>query len=439
MEPGPLNITLLRGVAVGGLAGLLFGFDTAVIAGTTEGIRTAFALDATGVGITVSAALWGTLAGALLAGVPGDRFGARDALKGIALLYCLSGLGCLLAWSWPALIAFRVMAGLAVGASSVLAPVYLAEIAPAERRGLMVGTFQLNIVLGILVAYLSNAIVGSFALGAGEWQVKLGVSAAPALLLLVLMFTIPNSPRWLAAKGRDGDAARVLAALGVAHPRAELAGYHRAGAGAVAPKLSWARHRKPILLAFAIAAFNQLSGINAILYYLNDIFAAAGYDAVSADRQAVTIGLCNFVFTALALTVIDRLGRRTLLLIGSVGLTLALAGTAAVFLSGSGERYLLWLLIAFIAFFAFSQGAVIWVYISEIFPTDVRARGQALGSSTHWLMDALVALAFPLVAQQTRGLPFVVFAAMMAVQFVVVLLFFPETKQRSLEAIGAER
>ncbi|PZQ61275.1 MAG: MFS transporter [Sphingomonas taxi] len=439
MEPDPLNITLLRGVAVGGLAGLLFGFDTAVIAGTTEGIRTAFALDATGVGITVSAALWGTLAGALLAGVPGDRFGARDALKGIALLYCLSGLGCLLAWSWPALIAFRVMAGLAVGASSVLAPVYLAEIAPAERRGLMVGTFQLNIVLGILVAYLSNAIVGSFALGAGEWQVKLGVSAAPALLLLALMFTIPNSPRWLAAKGRDGDAARVLAALGVADPRAELAGYHRAGAGAVAPKLSWARHRKPILLAFAIAAFNQLSGINAILYYLNDIFAAAGYDAVSADRQAVTIGLCNFVFTALALTVIDRLGRRTLLLIGSVGLTLALAGTAAVFLSGSGERYLLWLLIAFIAFFAFSQGAVIWVYISEIFPTDVRARGQALGSSTHWLMDALVALAFPLVAQQTRGLPFVVFAAMMAVQFVVVLLFFPETKQRSLEAIGAER
>lgn len=427
----------MRGVLVGGLAGLLFGFDTAVIAGTTDGIRTAFGLDGAGVGITVSAALWGTLAGALLAGLPGDRYGARNALKGIALLYCISGLGCLVAWSWPALIVFRVMAGLAVGASSVLAPVYLAEIAPAERRGMMVGTFQLNIVAGILVAYLSNAIVGGFDLGAAAWQVKLGVSALPAILLLALMFTIPDSPRWLAAKGREDEAERVIASLGVADPAAELAGYQRAAAAAsfVTPRLSWTRHRRPILLAFAIASFNQLSGINAILYYLNDIFAAAGYDAVSADRQAVTIGLCNFVFTALALCVIDRLGRRTLLLIGSVGLTAALGGTAAVFLTGQGEQYLLWLLIAFIAFFAFSQGAVIWVYISEIFPTDVRARGQALGSSTHWLMDALIALAFPLVAQHTRGLPFVVFAIMMAAQFFVVWVFFPETKRQSLETI----
>lgn len=434
-----MNTTLLRGVLVGGLAGLLFGFDTAVIAGTTDGIRAAFALDPRGVGITVSAALFGTLAGALGAGLPGDRYGARRALQGIAILYCLSGLGCWIAWSWPALIVFRVMAGLAVGASSVLAPVYLAEIAPAERRGLMVGTFQLNIVLGILVAYLSNAIVGGIVTGPDAWQVKLGVSAIPALLLLVLMFTIPDSPRWLAAKGRGQEAAAVLNRLGVADVDAELDAYDRAAAASLGakPRLSWSRHRKPILLAVAIAAFNQLSGINAILYYLNDIFKAAGFDGVSADRQAVTIGLCNFVFTALALAVIDRLGRRTLLLIGSVGLTVALAGTAAVFLTGQGQAYLLWLLIAFIAFFAFSQGAVIWVYISEIFPTDVRARGQALGSSTHWLMDALIAMAFPVVAAQTRGAPFVLFAAMMAAQFVVVWLFFPETKRRSLEAIGA--
>ncbi len=432
-----MTTTLLRGVLVGGLSGLLFGFDTAVIAGTTEGIRTAFALDATGVGITVSAALWGTLAGALLAGKPGDRYGARNALKAIAILYCLSGIGCLFAWSWPALIAFRVMAGLAVGASSVLAPVYLAEIAPANRRGLMVGTFQLNIVAGILVAYLSNAIITGFALGAIDWQVKLGVTALPALLLLAMMFTIPDSPRWLAARGRMAEAAGVLARFGVADPEKELAGYVRADRSAPSPRLSWSRHRKPMLLAFGIAAFNQLSGINAILYYLNDIFAAAGYDAVSADRQAVVIGLCNFAFTALALLVIDRLGRRTLLLIGSVGLTATLGGTAAVFLSGQGEQYLLWLLIGFIAFFAFSQGAVIWVYISEIFPTDVRARGQSLGSSTHWFMDAIIAMAFPLVAAQTRGGPFVVFAVMMAVQFVVVFLCFPETKRRSLEAIEA--
>jgi sugar porter (SP) family MFS transporter len=432
-----LTTTLLRGVLVGGLSGLLFGFDTAVIAGTTEGIQTAFDLDATGVGITVSAALWGTLAGALLAGKPGDRYGARNALKAIAILYCLSGIGCLFAWSWPALIVFRVMAGLAVGASSVLAPVYLAEIAPASRRGLMVGTFQLNIVAGILVAYLSNAIITGFDLGAIDWQVKLGVTALPALLLLAMMFTIPDSPRWLAAHDRPDEAQAVLVQLGVDDPVAEMVTYRGHASEDAAPRLSWSRHRKPILLAVGIAAFNQLSGINAILYYLNDIFSAAGYDTVSADRQAVVIGLCNLIFTALALAVIDRLGRRTLLLIGSVGLTATLAGTAAVFLMGQGEQYLLWLLIGFIASFAFSQGAVIWVYISEIFPTNVRSRGQGLGSSTHWLMDAIIAMAFPLIAVRSHGGPFVLFAVMMAVQFVVVFLFFPETKRRSLEAIEA--
>lgn len=431
-----MNATLVKGVFVGGLSGLLFGFDTAVIAGTTEGFRTAFHLDATAVGVTVSAALWGTLVGALVAGKPGDRFGARSVLRAIAVLYCFSALGCLLAADWTMLLVCRVMAGLAVGASSVLAPVYLAEIAPARWRGMMVGTFQLNIVMGILLAYLSNAVVSSVVPGPEAWPFKFAVSAVPGALLLLLMFTIPDSPRWLAARERGADALKVLVALGVANPEAELASYGQSGAPAGA-RLSWRSHRKPILLAFAIAGFNQLSGINAILYYLNDIFAAAGFDRVSADRQAVIIGLCNFLFTALALVVIDRLGRRTLLLIGAVGLTLALAGVAAVFLTGQGQGWLLWLLIAFIACFAFSQGAVIWVYISEIFPTAVRARGQSLGASTHWFMDAIIAMAFPIVAARTRGLPFVVFALMMAAQFVVVWLFFPETKQRSLEAIGA--
>ncbi|KQU62556.1 MFS transporter [Sphingomonas sp. Leaf339] len=432
-----MNATLARGVAVGALAGLLFGFDTAVIAGTTAGVRQAFSLDAAGVGITVSSALWGTLAGALLAGKPGDRFGARVSLQAIALLYVVSGLGCLMAWDWGALLLFRVMAGLAVGASSVLAPVYIAEIAPAEKRGALVGAFQLNVVLGILIAYLSNFWVSSLDLGDWEWRVKFGVTAAPALLLLLLLFTIPDSPRWLAAKRRDDEALDVLGRLGIADPRAELASFHRSDESTGEAKLSWRRHRKPMLLAITIAAFNQLSGINAILYYLNDIFAAAGFDNVSADRQAIVIGAANLFFTALALTVIDRLGRRTLLLIGSVGLTATLAGTAAVFLSGVGEEWLLWLLVGFIAFFAFSQGAVIWVYVSEIFPTEVRARGQALGSSTHWAVDAVIATGFPLVAAASRGAPFVVFAAMMAAQFVVVFLFFPETKGKSLEKLGS--
>jgi sugar porter (SP) family MFS transporter len=431
-----MNGLLIRGVLVGALAGLLFGFDTAVVAGTTDSIRTAFSLDATGLGLTVASALWGTLAGALTAGVPGDRFGARTALIAIAVLYLVSALGCLIAWDWMSLIAFRVLAGVAVGASSVLAPVYIAEIAPARWRGMLVGTFQLNIVVGILAAYLSNAGVTMLALGASDWHVKFGVAALPALLLLGLMFTIPNSPRWLVSKGRDEEANSVLRRLGVADATAELASYRHASPSAGKAKLRWGWHRKPIMLAVAIAGFNQLSGINAILYYLNDIFAAAGFDHVSADHQAIVIGLCNLVFTALALLVIDRIGRRTLLLIGAVGLTATLSGVAAVFLSGTHQDLLLWLLIGFIACFAFSQGAVIWVYISEIFPTDVRSRGQSLGSSVHWFMDAIIAMAFPLVAQQVRGLPFVIFAVMMALQFVAVFLFFPETKRRPLEAIG---
>ena len=431
-----MNGTLARGVVVGALAGLLFGFDTAVIAGTTAGVREAFQLDAGGVGITVSSALWGTLAGALLAGKPGDRYGAKRSLQAIALLYIVSGLGCLFAWDWGALILFRVMAGLAVGASSVLAPVYIAEIAPTERRGMLVGAFQLNVVFGILVAYMSNYGVASLDLGEWEWRVKFGVTAAPALVLLLLLFTIPDSPRWLASKRRDDEARGVLARFGFADPAGELARFHRADHDAPAARLSWSRHRKPITLAFAIAAFNQLSGINAILYYLNDIFAAAGFSSVSADRQAIVIGAANLLFTALALTVIDKLGRKTLLLVGSVGLTGTLAGTAAVFLSGSGEQYLLLLLVGFIACFAFSQGAVIWVYISEIFPTEVRARGQSLGSSTHWGFDAVIAAGFPVVATLSRGAPFVVFAAMMALQFVVVFTIFPETKGKSLEMLG---
>ncbi len=432
-----MNATLFRGVLVGALAGLLFGFDTAVIAGTTAGVKAAFGLSATGVGITVSSALWGTLAGALLAGKPGDRFGARACLKAIALLYIFSGLGCAFAWSWGALLTFRVFAGLAVGASSVLAPVYIAEIAPPAQRGAMVGAFQLNVVLGILVAYLSNFLVSGLHLGAMDWHVKFGVTAAPALLLLGLLFTIPASPRWLAQKGRVDEAKDVLRQIGVADPQREIASYHAPAAASSNAKLSWVRHRRPMLLAVAVAGFNQLSGINAILYYLNDIFASAGFDRVSADKQSIAIGAMNLLFTALALLVIDRLGRKTLLLIGSVGLAATLAGVGLILLTGQHQDWLLWLLIGFIAFFAFTQGAVIWVYISEIFPTEVRARGQSLGSSTHWLMDAIIATAFPLVAAVSKGAPFLFFSAMMVVQFIVVMAIFPETKRLSLEQIEA--
>lgn len=426
--------TLLKGTLVGGLAGLLFGFDTAVIAGTTQGLTQAFRLDPSGLGMTVSSALWGTLLGALFAGRPGDRFGARNCLRAIAGLYVVSALGCLFAPSLAVLVAARVLGGIAIGASSVLAPIYLAEIAPAHRRGMLVGAFQFNIVLGILVAYLSNWLVGLAELGADEWRWKFGVAALPALLLCGLLFGIPNSPRWLAVKGRTKEAEQVLREIGAADVAGELARYAH-GHMAAGSKLSWSRYRKPMLLAFAIAAFNQLSGINAILYYANDIFAAAGFGKVSADLQSVMIGATNLLFTLLALTVIDRLGRKTLLIVGSVGMVVALAATAWIQWSGMHRDLLLWALVLFIAAFAFSQGAVIWVYISEIFPTEVRARGQSLGASTHWLMDAIVAGVFPAMAARSNGLPFVLFALAMLVQLFVVARWFVETKGTRLEDI----
>ena len=431
-----MNPIVIRGVLVGALAGLLFGFDTAVIAGVTAGLRNAYQLSPAGLGVTVSGALWGTLAGALLAGPPGDRFGARQCLKAIAVLYIVSSAGCALAWSWPSLLVFRVMAGLAIGASTVLAPVYLTEIAPPKWRGAMVGMFQFNITVGILVAYLCNYLIGTMQLGADEWRWKFSLAVFPGLILVSLLFTIPQSPRWLAFKGRNAEAKEVLHEIspGISPAEEHAILFH---GPAEDGRLTWAKFRKPILLAFAVAAFNQLAGINAILYYINDIFAAAGFSKVSADQQSVMIGATNLLFTIPALYLIDRIGRKTLLLIGSVGLFATLAGTAAIMITGQHQDLLLWMLIGFIASFAFSQGAVIWVYISEIFPTEVRARGQSIGSSTHWGMDAIIATLFPVAAAYSKGAPFVFFAIMVVLQFLVVLAFFPETKRAPLEDISA--
>ena len=430
-----MNSVLAKGIFVGGLTGLLFGFDTAVIAGATHGLSVTFGLSPSGLGWTVSSALWGTLTGALLAGYPGDRYGARNCLRLIAAMYLLSALGSFSAPTLGLFIAARVLGGLAIGASTVLAPTYLAEIAPAARRGALVGVFQLNIVFGILVAYLSNYLIGRAGLGADAWRWKFLVALFPAALLGSLLFTIPNSARWLAVRGRLIEAADVLSRIGVADPTAELADYAsvpRSNDGALA-RLSWRRHAKSMWLAIAVAGFNQLSGINAILYYLNDIFVAAGFGRVSAAGQAVIIGATNLVFTLLALAVIDRFGRRSLLRVGSLGLIVALAATSYIELSGTHRDGLLWMLVLFIASFAFSQGAVIWVYIAEIFPTEVRSRGQALGASTHWFMDALIATLFPVAAAYSKGLPFVFFALAMVVQLVVVTLFFPETRRVRLE------
>jgi sugar porter (SP) family MFS transporter len=427
-------------VITASLAGLLFGFDTVVISGVTDSVGRVFELSRGGFwyGFAVASALVGTLVGALAAGAPGDRYGSRDTLKLVGLMYVVSALGCALCWNFESFVVFRFIGGLAIGASSVLAPVYISEIASAERRGALTGLFQFNIVLGILLAFLSNALVQGAAGDADPWRIKLGIAAVPALLFFLLMFTIPQSPRWLAMRGRGDEARASLARVGVERIDAMLEEFERSAEDSrrnSAHRLFAQVNRRPILLAVLLAMFNQLSGINAILYYLNDIFAAAGFSGWSNDLQAVAVGAANLIATVLALRVIDRVGRKKLLLIGSVGTACALAGVAVIFGTGQGMSWLLAMLILFIGFFAFSQGAVIWVYLAEIFPTPVRSRGQALGSATHWAMAAILAQTFPMVAAQTRALPFVFFAACMVLQFFVVLALFPETRGVPLESM----
>jgi sugar porter (SP) family MFS transporter len=436
-RPGKLNFYLVKSIIVGALGGLLFGFDTAVIAGTTHQLTQVFNLSAGELGFTVSIALWGTVIGAMFSGILGDRLGGRESLRILAACYVISALGCAFAWSWSALLFFRFVGGLGIGGSSVLGPVYIAEIAPARWRGLLVGSFQINVVVGILVAYLSNYLLGLADLGMNEWRWQLGVAALPALLFFIMLFGIPRSARWLVTKNRIPEAREVLEQLGSPDGASELddiiESIHVDGVAHSEP-LFQKKYLKPIYLAVTVAAFNQLAGINAILYYLNDIFGMAGFSKMSGDLQAVAVGAMNLLATFLAMTVIDRLGRKTLLLIGGAGMVLCLSGVAMVFYTQRHQGMLVWLLVAYIAFFAISQGAVIWVYISEVFPNRVRSKGQSLGSSTHWIMNALIAFVFPVIAQRYGGAyPFVFFAAMMALMFFVVLFTYPETKGVTLE------
>jgi len=430
------NPYLLRTTLVAALGGLLFGFDTAVIAGTTAALRQLFGLTPASLGLTVSVALWGTVAGSLLAGWPADRWGRRNSLRLTAVLFLVSALGCATAWNWPALVVARFVGGLGIGAASVLGPMYIAEIAPARWRGRLVGVFQFNVVLGILLAYFSNYLIGLAGLGEAEWRWKLGVAGIPAAIFLAALFGIPRSPRWLVQRGEVAEARRVLELVGETDVEKALEEIVASVAGQQErePLFQW-KYRVPILLAVGVAMFNQLSGINAILYYLNDIFARAGFSKVSGDLQAVAVGFTNLVFTVIAMSVIDRIGRKTLLLIGSVGTATCLLGVAWIFLTGAHEELLVWFLVGYIASFAVSQGAVIWVYISEVFPNRVRAQGQSLGSFTHWFMNALISWTFPTMAAESGGYPFVFFALMMILQFFLVLFFFPETKGISLEAM----
>jgi MFS transporter, SP family, arabinose:H+ symporter len=433
------NFNLMRATLTGALGGLLFGFDTVVISGAIDALVKLYGLSPHEKGFTVAIGLIGTVIGALSAGVVGQKLGSRETLRITALLYIASAVGCGLAWGWSSFLLFRFIGGLGIGASSVLGPVYIAELSPAKWRGRMVAAFQLNVVFGIVVAYTSNYAIRTLHLGATEWRWQIGVAVFPAILFMALLFGIPRSPRWSASKNRIDEALAVLKHIGEAEPEAELADIRSAlaqeHASAHERVFQW-KYRFPLFLAISIGAFNQLAGINAILYYLNDIFQAAGFSQISGDQQAIAIGGTNFLFTLVGMSLIDKLGRKTLLLIGAVGTSTCLAGVAWLYKTGSHPGALLWLLVTYIAFFSVSQGAVIWVYIGEVFPNSVRSKGQGVGSASHWFMNAVIALEFPVVVHSmSTATPFVFFAVMTVVQFFVVLFVYPETKGQTLEAL----
>lgn len=423
------------------LGGFLFGFDTAVISGAEQAIQEVWQLSVVEHGFTVAIALYGTVLGALLGGIPSDAIGRKRTLFWIGVLYLISALGSALATNWVLFLFFRFIGGVGVGASSIAAPIYISEISPAGERGKMVALFQFNIVLGILIAFLSNYLLQG--IGEGAWRWMLGVESLPALLFVLLVLLVPKSPRWLVVKrGAIDEARTVLRQLNPATAEAELQAIIASKDSDLRQldksNLFSKKYRLPVMLAFLFAFFNQVSGINAIIYYAPRIFEMAGLGRDSALLSTTGIGLVNLIFTLLALNIIDRFGRRKLMWVGSVGLIFTLAMVARFFYTSSTDGFMVAIyLFIYIAFFAFSQGAVIWVFISEIFPNKVRAGGMALGSFTHWIMAAIIANIFPYVtATLGAGNTFLIFTLMMVLQLLYVWRLMPETKGITLEELG---
>ncbi|HEX7729942.1 MAG TPA: sugar porter family MFS transporter [Terracidiphilus sp.] len=433
------NANLMKASLTGALGGLLFGFDTVVIAGAINALVALYSLTPGQEGFTVAIGLVGTVIGALAAGQIGQRLGSRETLRLTAILYVVSAAGCAFAWDWHSFLVFRFIGGLGIGASSVLGPVYIAELSPAKWRGRFVALFQFNVVFGIMLAYMSNYAIRTMGLGASEWRWQVGVAGIPAIAFLVLLFSIPRSPRWSASRDRIDEALAVLKLMGDPNPEAELNDIRTAlqqeHASAHERVFQW-KYRYPLFLAISIGAFNQLAGINAILYYINDIFGAAGFSQLSGDQKAIAIGATNLIFTMVGMSVIDKLGRKTLLLIGAAGTAACLAGVAWIFSTQAHQSMLVWILVTYIAFFALSQGAVIWVYIGEVFPTSVRSKGQGVGSASHWFMNAVIAQSFPTIVHHVgTATPFVIFSVMTVVQFLTVFFVYPETKGQTLEEL----
>ena len=426
---------------IAALGGLLFGFDTAVISGAEKTIQTLFNLNGFWQGFTISTALIGTLIGVLSAGKPADILGRKMVLFTVAIFFGVAAMGSALAHNWYSFLIFRFMGGLAVGASSVIAPTYIAEITPARIRGRLVASFQLLICAGILLSYFSNYWLSQI-IKVDSWRWMLGIQVIPSAIFFCLLFTIPESPRWLVIKNNDSKARKLLGKFGSDDPEQELVEIKeslKSSERVHGEKLFSSVYKLPILFAFLVAVFNQMSGINAVMYYAPRIFELVDYAKKSALLQSVSVGSALFLFTVVGMLLVDRAGRKKLLLVGSVGMTFFLGMVAkTIFTTVNGSIWMLIYLIGFIAFFAFSQGTVIWVFISEIFPNTVRAKGQALGSFTHWTMAVIISWLFPILAESSSkggGIAFSIFSVTMAIQFLVVYKFFPETKGKSLEEI----
>jgi sugar porter (SP) family MFS transporter len=420
------------------LGGFLFGMDTALISGVERTVQQLWQMSDVMTGQMVAMALYGTVIGALLGGMPAQYLGRKKTLFIIAVIFLISAVGSALSPDPWWLMFFRFIGGLSIGASSVVAPMYIAELSPKEKRGQLTALFQFNIVLGIMIAYFSNWVIGA---GVGEsWRWMLGVEAFPALLFCVLVLLVPESPRWLVLKkGDDDEALRILAIIDPLNAEKSLQTikeniFHKNETGL--KEFFSGRYNLPIMLVFLFAFFNQVSGINAIIYYAPRIFESAGMAAGSALLSSVGIGITNIIFTMLGLALIDRMGRRFLMYIGSFGYIISLSLVAFVFATDTGKGTILLpvLLFVFIAAHAIGQGAVIWVFISEIFPNKVRSWGNSLGSGTHWVFAALIAGSFPLVAGRFGQAPiFGFFAFMMVLQLIFVWKIMPETRGVSLE------
>jgi len=430
------------------LGGFLFGFDTAVISGAERAIQIFWNLSAAEHGFTMAVALLGTIAGAAIGAYPSDKLGRKKTLFLVAILYFFSALGTALAEQWTLFLLFRFMGGIAVGTSSVVAPVYISEISPAKSRGKLVGLFQVNIVIGILTAYLSNFVIGQ--MDETSWRWMLGIQAVPALLFYGLIYLLPESPRWLLLHRNDRIAAeKVLKIIDAATYKSEvevilLADQRGRKQEKAMDKLFSKQYSLPIMLAMLLAFFNQFAGINAIIYYAPRVFELAGLGVQSSLLSTVGIGVVNFLFTLLAINFIDGIGRRKLMLIGSFGLIATLLMVSYSFYMqemgttdwiSNGIAITVYLM-AYVSFFAFSQGAVIWVFISEIFPNEIRAKGQTLGSLTHWVLAALITFSFPMLTTHLGGgNTFMIFAGCMVLQLLFVWRAMPETKGKSLEQI----